>query len=226
MQRLSYNYVKRERTSMPKTAESSLNRHKEPTVEKALTCPNEPKVDPRVRRTRKLIEDAFRQLMKQKHFSDISVADIAEMATVNRATFYLHFEGKEHLAESVLRDNFRDAVLHRIHEQEIVTIESFVELATATIEFIDGSRHSCAKAVNESESLLTAAVLDLLQRMLQRWFELDRDALKLFKTVNQDVLISTIAWSIYGGAINWGDRGRLVSPDRQARAIIELLSRA
>jgi AcrR family transcriptional regulator len=47
-------------------------------------------MDPRVRRTRKLLQDALRSLLFERRFSRISVQDIAERATVNRATFYAH----------------------------------------------------------------------------------------------------------------------------------------
>ncbi|MBI4304912.1 MAG: TetR family transcriptional regulator, partial [Chloroflexi bacterium] len=44
--------------------------------------------DPRVKRTRKLLHDAFDSLLSEKSFEAITVQDIAERATVNRATFY------------------------------------------------------------------------------------------------------------------------------------------
>ena len=50
-----------------------------------------PRVDPRVTRTRKLIRDSLTSLLAEKSFESISVQDIAERATVNRATFYAHF---------------------------------------------------------------------------------------------------------------------------------------
>ncbi|MER2115129.1 MAG: TetR family transcriptional regulator, partial [Solibacillus isronensis] len=52
----------------------------------------EVKVDPRIRRTRKLIMDAFIELSSQKEFKDITVKDITAEAMINRATFYYHFE--------------------------------------------------------------------------------------------------------------------------------------
>ncbi len=51
--------------------------------------------DPRVKRTRQLLLQAFMALLEEKqHIYSISVQDIAERATVNRATFYAHFEDK------------------------------------------------------------------------------------------------------------------------------------
>ena len=47
--------------------------------------------DPRIRRTRKLLQGALGALMQSKSFDEISVQDITEAATVNRATFYDHY---------------------------------------------------------------------------------------------------------------------------------------
>src|SRR5215472_14064182 len=41
--------------------------------------------DPRQKRTRKLLQDALRELLQEKPFEEILVQDIAEAATVNRA---------------------------------------------------------------------------------------------------------------------------------------------
>jgi AcrR family transcriptional regulator len=43
--------------------------------------------DPRIRRTRQLLQGALLQLLGSKSFDDISVQDITDAATVNRATF-------------------------------------------------------------------------------------------------------------------------------------------
>ena len=50
--------------------------------------------DPRVKRTRQLLQQAFMSLMMEGRFRDITVQEIADRATVNRATFYAHFEDK------------------------------------------------------------------------------------------------------------------------------------
>ncbi|MGB8908701.1 MAG: TetR/AcrR family transcriptional regulator [Candidatus Cybelea sp.] len=64
------------------------------------------RVDPRVTRTRKLIRDALASLLAEKNFESITVQDIAEQATVNRATFYAHFTDKFALLDAMIRDDF------------------------------------------------------------------------------------------------------------------------
>jgi len=64
-----------------------------------------PRADPRVTRTRKLIRDSLTSLLAEKSFESISVQDIAERATINRATFYAHFTDKFALLEALVRED-------------------------------------------------------------------------------------------------------------------------
>jgi AcrR family transcriptional regulator len=50
--------------------------------------------DLRVRRTRKLLQQALIEAASEKGFAHVTVRDIAERAMVNRATFYRHYEDK------------------------------------------------------------------------------------------------------------------------------------
>ncbi|WP_256873821.1 hypothetical protein [Paenibacillus kribbensis] len=46
------------------------------------------KVDPRIKRTKKLLIESFIKIGQKKDFKNITIKDITEEATVNRATFY------------------------------------------------------------------------------------------------------------------------------------------
>lgn len=66
----------------------------------------EAQVDPRIRRTRHLLQQALEKLLESKEFEDISVQDITEAATVNRATFYDHYTDKFALLECMVATQF------------------------------------------------------------------------------------------------------------------------
>lgn len=66
--------------------------------------------DPRVIRTRQLILDAFLNQLNLKNFNSITIQNITEQATINRATFYAHFQDKYALLESLLSDAFMEYV--------------------------------------------------------------------------------------------------------------------
>jgi AcrR family transcriptional regulator len=57
----------------------------------------EKRLDPRVKRTRQLLRDALIELIPEKGYSAITIQDIADRATVNRVTFYLHYRDKDDL---------------------------------------------------------------------------------------------------------------------------------
>lgn len=60
--------------------------------------------DLRVRKTRKLLQDALVSLMAERSFDSITIAAITERAMVNRATFYRHYRDKYHLSETVFQE--------------------------------------------------------------------------------------------------------------------------
>jgi AcrR family transcriptional regulator len=56
-----------------------------------------PSTDMRVLRTRRWLQDALLQLMKEKPFREIQITEIADRAQVSRPTFYLHYQSKQEL---------------------------------------------------------------------------------------------------------------------------------
>jgi len=54
-------------------------------------------VDPRIARTRRALQEALFELARERELDDISVADIAERAGVNRSSFYQHYADKDTL---------------------------------------------------------------------------------------------------------------------------------
>jgi AcrR family transcriptional regulator len=70
--------------------------------------------DPRVKRTRQLLQQAFISLMTERRFRDITVQEIADRATVNRATFYAHFEDKFDLLDSAIHVRFEQELAARM----------------------------------------------------------------------------------------------------------------
>jgi AcrR family transcriptional regulator len=64
----------------------------------------EPTEDLRVRRTRKLLQQAFIELTIEQGFAAVTVQAIAERAMVNRATFYRHYLDKYDLLDQYMND--------------------------------------------------------------------------------------------------------------------------
>lgn len=60
--------------------------------------------DPRVRRTRRMLREALFALLREKAFESISVRDITEHAGLNHATFYLHYDDKWDMLDSIVEE--------------------------------------------------------------------------------------------------------------------------
>lgn len=96
------------------------------------------KVDPRIIRTKKLLVEAFQEVSREKRMSQITVKDITERATVNRATFYAHFTDKYDildytLSETILKD-LNDTLSISDVINEIVISNLFVSIAHYMVE--------------------------------------------------------------------------------------------
>src|SRR4051812_438929 len=76
-----------------------------------------PSNDLRARRTRKWLQEALLELMKEKSFEDIQITELTGRAQVSRPTFYLHYRSKEELLLShvdVIFDEFHAEVSREI----------------------------------------------------------------------------------------------------------------
>ena len=70
------------------------------------------KVDPRVKRTRRLLRDALVSLILEKDFASISIKEITERAEVAYITFFRHFESLDQLLMEILEDGLGELQDH------------------------------------------------------------------------------------------------------------------
>lgn len=63
--------------------------------------------DLRIRRTRKLLQQALIELTIEKGFAGVTVRDLTDRAMVNRSTFYRHYADKYALLRQYLEDLYR-----------------------------------------------------------------------------------------------------------------------
>ncbi|MDJ0755190.1 MAG: TetR/AcrR family transcriptional regulator [Ardenticatenaceae bacterium] len=81
-------------------------------------------LDPRVRRTRRWLQKALVDLLREKSFSEISITDMTKQADLARVTFYQHFESKEALLLTLVSDFF--AQMYQV--LDAAKLKRFIEL--------------------------------------------------------------------------------------------------
>ena len=71
-------------------------------------------MDRRQRKTREAIFNAFIVLLSKKHYNNITVGEIIEIADIGRATFYSHFATKDFLLKDLCEELFE----HIFHAEQ------------------------------------------------------------------------------------------------------------
>jgi AcrR family transcriptional regulator len=157
--------------------------------------------DPRIRRTRQLLQGALRTLMQSKGFEEISVQDIAEEATVNRATFYDHYADKFALLDALVAGGFHQ-LLHAREVQFDGTCPSAASaIIEATCDYLAQIRaeHPDCGDKNSFEPLIDAAITSAIRRVLKGPpGNPVMDASPL-----SQMAATAAAWAIYGAARQW-----------------------
>lgn len=76
--------------------------------------------DRRVRKTKKALIDAFAHLLTQKPLKNITVREIADMADINRGTFYLHYKDVYDMASQIQNEIFErfNEIIKNYHPKE------------------------------------------------------------------------------------------------------------
>lgn len=171
--------------------------------------------DPRVKRTRELLLKSFMELVEEKkNVYSISVQDIATRATVNRATFYAHFEDKYAFLECWMREKFQWAVEERMQESSISDITGLRTLILTVFDFLAMFRQYITPPDKQFEPLFEIAIQKELYQILLNWLKEASDTDVSTEIVEATALV--ISWGILGSAVQWSRRAQ----KRSAEAMV------
>ena len=132
---------------------------------------NNGKNDPRMDRTRKLIEDAFLAVMDDKGFEDLSVNDVAERAGINRVTFYSHFADKYALLEHSVRKMFGDELALKGLSARALDAESIRELFLTMCTYVEAIHEHCKPPHDHLDWIIEAQISQVSAGLLSQWTE-------------------------------------------------------
>src|SRR5271169_7073389 len=124
------------------------------------------KLDPRIRRTRQMLFKAFQDLLTEKTFQLITVQDIAERSTLNRATFYDHFTDKFALLEAMIGERFKTLIEVRMAGSEGTCEASLRQLILAACDFLAEVASGCQKNQRQFEPFVESQVKTIIYEFL------------------------------------------------------------
>lgn len=161
------------------------------------TPPPAERIDPRVKRTKTLIQRAFSELLAEKGFRDIIVQDITERAEVNRATFYAHYPDKYALLEENIAQAFHAELEKRTLSACHYSLENLRALIETVCEFVAHSHEHCKAVEQQFDSLVEAQARLQIQTLLEHWLE------KINPGPQEKLPAIAATWAIYGLALDW-----------------------
>ena len=158
-------------------------------------------IDSRILRSRRLLMEALARLLTQKEFDDISIQEIADEATLNRATFYLHYPDKNALLQAMTESRFRDLIKRR----GITFTDCNGALRAIALGVCDYLAENTGCPSQLARARLEGSIIPVVEDMFKEGLALHGTA----PSVDAALLASTAAWAVFGAARRW-----FQTPDR------------
>ncbi|SEN73674.1 TetR/AcrR family transcriptional regulator [Paenibacillus sp. OV219] len=170
-----------------------------------MSVKEKPSTDPRVIRTRQLIRDAFVDLLQEMELEKISVNRIAERATINRVTFYLHYRDIPDMLEKLadeMTGNIQQILLPAPENQS--SAEEYWPILVMLLEHI-AANAKWYKVVLASRrtTIFTDRLLKLLTEMLTEKFERRTDHFLSKSGIQKDIAIWYSSSALIGTIVGW-----------------------
>lgn len=151
--------------------------------------------DPRILRSRRMLMEALARLLMLKEFDDISIQEIAHEATLNRATFYLHYPDKNALLQAMTAARFRELI-----ERRGLSFSNCDEaLRAIALGVCDYLAESTGCPSQLAKMPLERSIIPVVEGMFKegaRQHEMQTGS-------DPELLATTVAWAIFGAARRW-----------------------
>jgi AcrR family transcriptional regulator len=173
-------------------------------------------IDPRTVRTRKLLTDSFMQLVEKKDFNNVSIKDITDAATVNRATFYAHFKDKYDLLDAVVTENILESLMAHLSCQDELSEETMKKIFYAMTGLHEDLNTRWKKSYEAFSITIEKKMKAELEKLFYALF------LKKKPNLNDKALhvgSVMLSWAIYGAAVDWQKNRSLSAKDYFEQAL-------
>ncbi|WP_124067121.1 TetR/AcrR family transcriptional regulator [Clostridium sp. E02] len=177
--------------------------------------------DLRIIKTRRLIRDAFVELLDIKGFSGITISNIADRAMINRSTFYLHYTDKYDLLQQTMEEAMQNILQLVAPETHIIDgkleYDSFIQNISSILKAVERDAMLYKIILNDKEmSGITKKFENALIEKLGNCFP---DHI----LISRDLFLEMIT-SLYMSAIKWWlNNDMKYSPNFMAEQLVKLL---
>jgi AcrR family transcriptional regulator len=177
------------------------------------------RLDPRIRRTRQLLQDALKRLLEEKEFDKISVQDITEAATLNRATFYAHYTDKFALLGELIRVTFLELLEQRNARFDGTCSSAFQVILLAVCDYLLEVQKSLSSKQHQFEPFVEATVIDQVRLVLLDGFRQH----PADRRIPAEMIAATASWAIYGAVKQWVNTADREPAEEFVRVAVELV---
>jgi AcrR family transcriptional regulator len=167
-----------------------------------------------------LMESLVRLLMK-KEFDDISVQEIADEATLNRATFYLHYPDKNALLQAMTESRFRDLVERR----GITFTDCRGAVRAIALGVCDYLSENTGCPTQLTRMPLEGSIIPVVEDMFKKGLARHSPANQgLPPGADVALLAVTAAWAVFGAARRWYQTPDRIPAEEMAARIETMVS--
>ena len=181
------------------------------------------KMDRRVRRTRRQLNEAMLSLVVEKNYESITIQDITETADLNRATFYLHYGSKDELLVESLTAHFDELVARMNAETSEVNVWEDPLHIQHVYEYV-AQHHQLFRTLFSENGLgyvSTSIIRYIAAYNMQKTAMLDLSR----QEIPAPVMAWHVAGSLYALIIWWLDNEMPFSPQKMAQITFQLCTR-
>jgi len=172
-------------------------------------------MDPRILRSRRMLMDALAKLLREKEFEQISVQEIADEATLNRATFYLHYQDKAALLQAMTESRFRELIASRGISSS--TCEGAIRaIALGICDYLAASLNCPAQCALVP---LEGSIIPIVEAMFKDGFERRGTA----PGIDAGILATAAAWAAFGAARRWSQTPNPMPAEQMADKIESII---
>jgi AcrR family transcriptional regulator len=152
-------------------------------------------IDPRILRSRRMLMEALARLLTRKPWDEVSIQEIADEATLNRATFYLHYPDKNSLLQAMAAARFQELVERR--GLSFSGCEGGLRaIALGVCDYLAESP-GCPGALGKMP--IEGSIIPVVEGIFREGAA-DRIAAS---GVDPQLVATTAAWAVFGAACSW-----------------------